>query len=105
MAGIRDDDGDGVGDYGTLEELANPGGTGAIAPFIDGLLGTGQKHGYVFTVSVTPGTATTQPSYTCTAVPAAAGRTGYRQFFVDESGIIRYTADGRTVSADSPPLN
>ena len=105
IAGIRDDDGDGVGDYGTLEELANPGGTGTVAPFIDSLLATGQKHGYVFGVTVTPGSATAQPAYTCTAVPAAAGRTGYRQYFVDESGIIRYTGDGTSVSADSPPLN
>jgi len=104
-AGFVDSDGDGVGDYGSLAQLADPDGAGATPPFIDSVLGGGAKHGYNFTVAVTLGSATTQPAYTCTAVPAAAGRTGYRQYFVDESGVIRYTADGSAVGATSPPLN
>lgn len=104
-AAFVDQDGDGVGDYGTLAQLANPDGSGQTPPFIDQVLGGGQKHGYVYTVNVTPGSATTLPAYTCTAVPAAPGRTGYRQYFVDESGVIRYTADGSAVGPTSPPLN
>ena len=104
-AGFVDNDTDGVGDYGTLAQLANPDGSGATPPFIDSVLGAGRKHGYVFTVAVTNGSATALPAYTCTATPASAGRTGYRQYFVDESGVIRYTADGTAVSVSSPPMN
>lgn len=104
-AAFVDTDTDGVGDYGSLAELADPDGAGATPPFIDQVLGNGQKHGYVFTVAVTNGTATTMPAYTCTATPAAAGRTGYRQYFVDESGVIRFTADGSAVTVSSAPLN
>ena len=104
-AAFVDGDGDGVGDYGTLAQLADPDGAGATPPFIDSVLGGGVKHGYNFTATVTAGSPTTLPAYTVTAVPASAGRTGYRQYFVDESGVIRYTADGSAVSVTSPPLN
>jgi len=104
-AAFVDGDGDGVGDYGSLAQLANPDGSNATPPFIDAVLGGGAKHGYNFTVVVTPGSATALPAYTCTAVPAASGRTGFRQYFVDESGVIRFTADGSSVSVSSPPMN
>ena len=104
-AAFVDTDGDGVGDYGTLAQLADPDGGGATPPFIDEVLGGGVKHGYNFTVTITMGSPTALPAYTCVAAPSAAGRTGYRQYFVDESGVIRYTADGTTPTATSPPLN
>jgi len=104
-AGFVDNDGDGVGDYGTLAELADPDGGGATPPYIDTVLGGGVKHGYTFTDNVTFGSNTTMPQYNVTAVPQVAGRTGFRQFWVDESGVIRYTADGTAVSSTSPPLN
>lgn len=104
-AGFVDSDGDGVGDYGTLAQLANPDGAGATPPFIDAVLGAGAKHGYNFTVNVTLGSATQLPAYTCTGIPQAVGRTGYRQYFVDESGVIRFTADGSAPTVSSPPLN
>ena len=104
-AAFVDGDGDGVGDYGTLLQLSDPDGAGATPPFIDAVLGGGAKHGYNFTGAVVAGSATTLPAYTVTAIPAAPGRTGYRQFFVDESGVIRFTADGSAVSVSSPPLN
>ncbi len=104
-AAFVDTDGDGTGDYGSLIQLSNPDGAGATPPFIDQVLGAGSKQGYVFTVAVTNGTATTMPAYTCTSTPAAAGRTGYRQYFVDESGVIRFTADGSAVTVSSAPLN
>ena len=63
------------------------------------------KNGYVFTMAVTAGSATTLPAYTCTATPASAGRTGYRNYFVDESGVIRYTADGSAATVSSTPMN
>ena len=57
-AAFVDTDGDGVGDYGTLAQLANPDGAGATPPFIDNVLGGGNKHGYVFTLTVTNGSPT-----------------------------------------------
>jgi prepilin-type N-terminal cleavage/methylation domain-containing protein len=104
-AAFVDGDGDGVGDYGSLAQLADPDGAGATPPFIDAVLGGAVKHGYAYTVNVTAGAANALPAYTCTAVPSAPGRTGYRQYFVDESGVIRFTADGSAVSVASPPLN
>jgi len=104
-AAFVDTDSDGVGDYGTLAQLADPDGGGATPPFVDTVLGAGLKGGYVFTVAVTNGTATVMPAYTCTATPTALGRTGYRQYFVDETGVIRFTSDGSAVSVTSPPLN
>jgi type IV pilus assembly protein PilA len=104
-AAFRDVDGDGLGDYGSLANLSDPDGAGATPPYIDQVLGGGQKQGYIFTVVLTDGAAAVPPAYTCTATPLTPGRTGYRQYFVDESGVIRYTADGTAVGADSPPLN
>ncbi|GMU94384.1 MAG: hypothetical protein AMXMBFR4_34420 [Candidatus Hydrogenedentota bacterium] len=104
-AAFVDVDGDGAGDYGTLAQLANPDGAGATPPFIDQVLGGGTKQGYTFTVVVTNGGPAVTPAYTCTAVPTTPGRTGFRQYFVDESGVIRFTADGTAVSVASPPLN
>lgn len=104
-AAFVDVDGDGMGDYGTLAQLANPDGAGVTPPFIDSVLGAGTKEGYVFVVAVTAGGPAVTPAYTCTATPTTLGRTGYRQYFVDESGVIRFTSDGSAVSVASPPLN
>jgi prepilin-type N-terminal cleavage/methylation domain-containing protein len=104
-AAFVDTDSDGVGDYGSLAQMGNPDGGGATPPYIDQVLAGGQKQGYIFTVAVTNGTATATPAYTCTATPASAGRSGYREYFVDESGVIRFTADGTAVSVTSSPLN
>jgi len=104
-AAFVDNDGDGVGDYGTLAQLGNPDGAGTTPPFIDAVLAGGSKQGYTFTEAVTAGTPTVAPAYTITSVPMAAGRTGYRQYFVDESGVIRFTADGSAVGVGSTPLN
>ena len=104
-AGFFDSDGDGSGDYGTLDQLGNPDGSGTTQPFIDTVLATGNRLGYIYTVNVTLGSATTQAAYTCTAIPAVPGRTGYRQFFVDETGVVRYTGDGTTPTATSSPVD
>ncbi|MDX9974883.1 MAG: prepilin-type N-terminal cleavage/methylation domain-containing protein [FCB group bacterium] len=104
-AAFEDADGDGVGDYGTLAQLADPDGADATPPFIDDVLGAGAKQGYNFAVAVVAGGAAVLPAYTCTATPAAAGRTGFRQYFVDASGVIRFTADGTAVTVASAPLN
>ena len=101
-SGILDIEGNGAGDYGTLEELANP--PADMPPFIDAVLGEGSRHGYNFEVEVIVGGNGGPPAYECFAVPITPGRSGYRQFFADESGVIRFTADGSAVSSDSMPL-
>jgi len=62
------------------------------------------KFGYRFTYTLTaqgpPGTA-----YTYVARPVEYGRTGYRSFFTDQSGVIRFAADDRAATAADPPVN
>ncbi len=104
-AAFVDADGNGDGDYGTLAQLANPDGAGNTPGFVDAVLGAGVKLGYTFTVTVTLGAPNVTPAYTCVAVPIEAGRTGYRQYYVDETGVIRFTANGTAPTVTSPPLN
>ncbi|HOE65394.1 MAG TPA: prepilin-type N-terminal cleavage/methylation domain-containing protein [Candidatus Hydrogenedentes bacterium] len=100
-----DTNADGLGDYGTLAQLADPDGAGATPPFIDQVLGAGTKQGYTFAAVPVNGTAAVSPTYACTAVPQSPGRSGYRQYFVNETGVIRFTADGTAATAASNPLN
>lgn len=104
-AAFLDLNNDGMGDYGTLAQLGNPDGAGTSEPFIDSVLSSGNKLGYVYSAVIVPGTDVNAPAYNCTAVPAALGRTGWRQFYVDETGVIRFTSDGTAVSATSAPLD
>ena len=67
--------------------------------FIDDVLGAGQKDGYSFTVTVNGGVG-----FTIVAVPNAAGTSGTRGFFGDESGVIRYSLDGTPPDGSSPAL-
>ena len=99
-----DNDGNGEGDYGTLAQLANPDGAGVVQPFVDSVLATGQKLGYSFNINVTLGGPGVAPAYTCTSAPTQMGITGYRQFYVDVMGLIRFTVDGSVPNANSPPL-
>ncbi len=101
-ARIVDDDEDGVGDYGTLGQLVNPGG--GIGPFIDTRLGSGASRGYLITVDVTLGNADTPAAFTANADPRVAGKTGVRRFFVDETSVVRYTSNGSAADAGSPPV-
>lgn len=93
---------DGIGEYTDLATLGSP--PGSSTPFIDSILAAGSKHGYVFAVTpgVSPGGL---PVYSCTGIPSDPGTTGVKQFFVDESGVIRFTGDGTAVTDNSTPLN
>ncbi len=103
-AGFIDNDGDGQGDFGTLTQLADPDGAGLTPPYIDSVLGGGTKQGYIYAVIVTFGNPIVAPVFTCTAIPTSIGQTGFRQFFVDETGVIRFTADGAAPTAAATPL-
>ncbi len=104
-AAFVDNDGDGVGDYGTLPELGDPDGGGLTPAFIDPVLATGAKQGYTFVAAVTFGSLAVPPSYTINADPQVAGRSGFRTFFVDESGVIRQDTTGAAATVASPPMN
>jgi type IV pilus assembly protein PilA len=76
------------------------------ADLVDNLLGIAApvKSGYAFTY--TPGAASasgTIAAYTIIAVPLSSG-TGQRQFFTDETAVIRQTTDGSTPTATSAPI-
>jgi hypothetical protein len=78
--------------YGKLSDLSNFG-------LIDHELGGGKKSGYVFKIGkVTTG------GYECTAVPQARNVTGVRGFYIDESGVVRFTEDGSEPAKESPVL-
>ena len=102
-ATLKDNDPtDGIGEYTDLATLGSP--PGSSVSFIDSILAAGSKHGYVFVV--TPGkTAGLLPTYSCTGIPVEKGTTGVKQFYADESGIIRFTGDGTDVGPNSTPLS
>ena len=58
----------------------------ATPAFIDPLLATGIKQGYVFTY-----VRTSANQYTLTATPVTANITGSNTFFIDETGVVRFT--------------
>jgi len=96
--------------YGTgfPRSLAALGTSGAAssasADLIDSVLASGNKSGYAFTYA--PGTADAAGNtntYTITAVPVAPGTSGQRDFFTDQSGVIRANAAG-AADANSTPI-
>jgi len=93
-SGELDADKDGIGEYGTLSDLV-----GANPPYIDPVLGAGQKQGYTF---VCKPNEDGESGYTCHADPLVSGRTGNRHFFVDESGVITFNPT-RPANADDNP--
>lgn len=107
-----------------LEVLAaNPGGERACnhAGLIEGALASGRRNGYVFTYTpvfpdnsaapvISPKAAAKgctsggASGFTVTADPLQRNTTGVRSFFADQTGVIRYAANGESATADSPPL-
>ncbi|MHC4660843.1 MAG: hypothetical protein ACYS8W_04080 [Planctomycetota bacterium] len=80
------------GKYGTLTQLSTE-------QYIDPVLGSGIKSGYIFRVRVG------QDAWSCIAVPATPGVTGMRGFFVDQTGVLRYTPNGTPPTPVSPALD
>jgi prepilin-type N-terminal cleavage/methylation domain-containing protein len=70
----------------------------SAADLIDSVLSGGAKSGYTFTFS--PGTGNL--SYSVTGVPSTAGVTGQRNFYTDQSGVIRANANGTADSSSTP---
>ena len=101
-AAFLDADTDGVGDYGTLTNLGDPDGGGLTPPYIDSVLALGTKSGYLYVATPIAGGAL-PPTYTATATPQS-NNSGYKRYFCDESGVIRFTADGTAAGAASTPM-
>jgi prepilin-type N-terminal cleavage/methylation domain-containing protein len=66
--------------------------------YVDNVLGAGSKQSYTYTlVGVTN-------TFTVTATPDSPGFSGRRNFYSDESGIIRYSTEG-PADANSTPID
>jgi hypothetical protein len=63
------------------------------------LSSTRERSGYRFSYE-----RTSVDSYAITASPIEFGRSGTRNFFADESGIIRFTTEDRAATANDPPF-
>jgi prepilin-type N-terminal cleavage/methylation domain-containing protein len=70
----------------------------AVPPYIDAVLGAGAKSGYNFLITGNTNT------FTATARPQGYGVSGKRSFYVDENGVIRYTAEDREPTSADPPI-
>lgn len=93
-----DTDSDGIGEYGSLLELSS-----ATPPFIDDVLGGGQKSGYIFTVTTSGAVNVDEILWEATAFPISKNRTGIRTFYIDESGVIRASDAGGAIGAPGIP--
>jgi hypothetical protein len=67
-----------------------------VANLIPGSLASGEKDGYRFVMTATPG------GYTLVATPEVFGKTGRRTFFLDQDGIVHQNWGPELASADSP---
>ena len=70
----------------------------ANPPYIDPVLGGGQKQGYQFTYNLQDA-----EHFQLTAQPVSPGTTGNRYFYVDESGLLR-TRTGAPAGPADPPV-
>ena len=91
-----------------LAALGGPAGgsaTSSSSELIDAVLAGGTKSGYTF--SYTTGATDSNGNilaYTLTAIPTSIGTTGQREFFTDQSGVIRGNASG-VANLNSTPLS
>ena len=117
---IKDQDTDGLGEYGLLSEMcgtvAGP-GMAAVAspPFLDPQVGSGNKSGYLFSVrvgptavgagggAITPAISASEVVYDAFCHPIAYSRSGNRSFTIDASGVIRQTDMGAQQAAGASP--
>ena len=88
----------GNGNYGSLNNLRQ-------AEFIDAVLASGKKYGYLFVVQTTVRTDTSGARYFITATPQSYRKTGRKSFYIDETGVM-HGADknGAPATADDPPI-
>ncbi|MEM7262792.1 MAG: prepilin-type N-terminal cleavage/methylation domain-containing protein [Planctomycetota bacterium] len=68
------------------------------AGYIDSALGSGTKSGYDFNLT---GSAV---QWSCSSTPITAGGTGNRSFFIDTTGVVRFSTSG-VADGTSPPID
>ena len=68
------------------------------AGYIDNVLAAGQKSGYNFENSA----AVLNTNWSIEANPVTPGTTGERYFFVNETGVIRFSTTGNAGAGDTP---
>ncbi len=71
---------------------------------IDDQLASGDKNGYLFTIIRHPGYPDWQFGWAARAVPRVWGQTGDLSFYVDESGVIRFSTNCTLATQGSPPV-
>lgn len=97
-----DTDRDGIGDYGTLDMLADPDGHRGVPPFMNPLYTTERVGKYDLYITLHPGNgADTPPHWECYAF---ASDKGLRCFFVDTTGVVRFADRRETTNRHSPPV-
>jgi prepilin-type N-terminal cleavage/methylation domain-containing protein len=92
-------------DLSQLGPSTSPSST--AADLVDNLLGAAgspSKSGYSFTYAAGTPALGIVSTYTIIAAPLTPNVTGQRQFFTDQSGVIRQTTDGTTPTATSQPI-
>ena len=78
--------------------------TSEAAGLIDEQLASGKKQEYIFTYTpAAPDRRGFISSYTVTARPKIFGVTGEKNFFLDQTGVIRETTENREPTAADPP--
>jgi type IV pilus assembly protein PilA len=83
----------GAGTYGDMAALTTQG-------LIDNVLGAGTKDGYAFALT---GAGATD-DFTIVGTPTTVGKTGYRGFYGDATGVIRYDPSGAAPNSGSAAL-
>ncbi len=98
-----DTDADGTGEFAGMVQLSN-----ATPPYIDEVLGAGQKSGYLFTITTSGVANTDEVLWEAQANPIAYNQTGNRTFYIDESGVLRgsdNTTGGVVARAGAAPAS
>ena len=89
----------GAGTFGLFSELQQ-------ANMIDAVLASGNKYGYVFTLSRTHASSTSPSKFHLTATPQSYPKTGRRSFYIDETGELRGAdKQGAAASTDDPIID
>jgi hypothetical protein len=95
-------------DIGFARKISDLAGTGDIDSQHAGLIDPRFENtplvvrGYKFEYTLLSSGA--DGSFSITATPTEFGKTGFKSFFVDESGVIRFTKQDRPASAEDDPI-
>ncbi|PYU56448.1 MAG: hypothetical protein DMG55_23840 [Acidobacteria bacterium] len=77
----------------------------AVTTSIDSVLASGKKSSYIFTLTAAPQDSDGRTvRYCITGRPQHYGKTKH-SFFIDESGVLRFTTENRAATAEDPVLH